>query len=147
MAELKDVDVGAAGTAKIALRWGDGVHDFRLGIAEWQMIDSKCDVGPQELYKRFTLGIWKVAELRETMRCALIGGGLKPIEASKLVEQYIDGRPLMESINHAIAIIGVAILGPQDDPVGKMTAATDAQGQTSRTDGSPSLPSSAPELQ
>lgn len=147
MTPLQDVEVGPAGSAKITLRWGDGVHDFRLGTAEWQAIDTKCDVGPQELYRRFQNGKWKLNELRETMRWGLIGGGLKAAEASKLIEQYVDARPLMESVNHAIAIIGVALVGPADDPVGKTTAAEKPQGQPSQTEGSPSLPSTVPALQ
>lgn len=126
------------GSARVSLAWADGTYEFRLAIGEWRLLQRVSDAGPQELYRRFRHGTWRVDDLRETIRVGLIGGGMKPVDALKLVEEYIDARPLMESVQHCIAIIGQSLTGPpEDDPSGKTEAAKDRQSPSEQSSLSP----------
>lgn len=102
-------------TGTITLAWGDDEYPFRLAIGELQELERKTDAGPLELYDRLIARKWHVADLREIHRNGLIGGGMAPPDAMKLVRRYVDERPLMESVSTAQAILLSALLGPPDD--------------------------------
>lgn len=95
--------------AKITLDWADDEHAFCLRIGELRELEGKTGVGPQRLMRRISEGDWRVDDLRETLRLGLIGGGMKPSDALTLVRRYVDERPLIESIQPALAVL-VAVL-------------------------------------
>lgn len=103
----------------VTMVWADGEHRFRLAIGQLRELQEKTGVGPQRLYERIFTGDWHVDDLRETIRLGLIGGGAKPTDAVKLVERYVDGRPLNESRVPAQVILVAALSGVPDDVVGK----------------------------
>lgn len=98
----------------VLLPFGDGEHPVRLPMAQLYELDEKTEAGPLELYQRITEGKWKVRDLRETIRLALIGGGMKPAQALSLVKRYVEERPLMESVEPARIILMYALTGPPD---------------------------------
>lgn len=100
--------------ASIELAWADGTYPFRLALSQIEELQEKTDCGPYELHSRILNGKWRVRDLRETIRCGLIGGGMEPSKASTLVQRYADNRPLVESIRPALAILGAALLGAPD---------------------------------
>lgn len=132
--------------AEITLAWADGEHAFRLGLGQLRELQEKTDAGPAFLLDRLSRGTWRVDDIRETIRLGLIGGGKAPAEALALVTRYVDERPLMESIPVAQAIIMVAIMPVEDDPLGKPAPAGDASGLPN-AGSSPSPASTAPGLQ
>lgn len=118
--------------------WGDGDHVFRLPIDQLLELQERCGAGPVEILDRLCQRRWRVQDVRETIRLALIGGGMAPLEALARVKRYVDSRPLLESIEPAVAALGAALVGPvEDDAPGKQTAGA---GQ----DGSPPPPSTEP---
>lgn len=128
--------------AKITLQWGEGETVFRLAIGELRELQAKLDAGPQALWTRLMDGSWKVDDLVETIRLALIGGGTSPADARRLVDYYVIGRPLLESRSTAIAVLGAALIGVQDDPVGK-EAAPEPAPEASASNGPASMASAA----
>lgn len=105
----------------VTMTWGDGEHTFRLALGQLQELQGVTGFGPEALYRRNLEGEWHVEELRETIRLGLIGGGMKPTDATDLVKRYVDDRPLLESKTPAQVILVAALVGPPDDPVGKAT--------------------------
>lgn len=113
--------------ASITIDWADGTYTFRLPIAQIEELQEKTDCGPYFLFNRIASGQWRIADLRETIRLGLIGGGMKPTKARVLVERYVDARPYAESIKPAQAILGAALIGaPDGEKPGKRKAAKEA---------------------
>lgn len=134
---------------KITLDWADGTHTFRLGIAQIEELQEKTDCGPYFLLNRINSGTWRVADLRETIRLGLIGGGLTPAEALPLVRWNVEGRPLMESVAPARAILMAALMGaPDGEKTGKKRRAAKPKTKppSDQTDGSalPPITAQAP---
>lgn len=125
----------------IAFAWGEGETRFRLAIGEWRELQTKTGVGPARLFSRLNSGDWQVDDLVEVIRLGLIGGGAKPADARRLVDYYVVGRPLLESVPVALAIVGAGLIGG-DEPVGKEdrpAAAADGTGSISPPSTEPAL--------
>jgi hypothetical protein len=99
----------------VVFDWADGEHTFRLGIGQLRELQERCNAGPLMLARRLIHGDWRLDDLRETIRLGLIGGGLEPSKALSLVRNYVDERPLMESVEIAGRIINAALVGPGDE--------------------------------
>jgi len=121
--------------------WGDAERTFRLGIGEWRKVQETCDAGPGEIAARLStwaavrgqhpnssfldllsvggLGRWRVDDVREPIYRALIGGGMDPTSAGRLLRELHDERPLMENIDLALAIVLASLVGPAEEPVGE----------------------------
>lgn len=122
-------------TADIELKWGDGVQLFSLRVGQIGELQEKCGEpnrmdgsirlsGPAEIAERLGSGRWRLADVRETIRLALIGGGKTPTEALTLVTRYVDQRPLGESVLVAYAIILKALTGPPEEAAEEKKAET-----------------------
>ena len=128
--------------ARINAFFGDGDHDFRLGIGELRELQEKCGVGPGVLEKRLrTLSNdWRVDDVREVLRVGLCGGGMKPPTAHLLVTRYVDELPAWaDNVELAHRVVISAFVGSQleeggdqdmpgksDDPTGDPSAETDS---------------------
>lgn len=107
----------------VTLEFADGEYPFRLRMAQLIELDETCQVGPQRMLIDFAESNGRTKWIREIIRLGLIGGGLKPVEASRLVKSYVDERPLMESVLHAQVILSAAVVGmPEDSPPEKLEA-------------------------
>jgi hypothetical protein len=126
-------------SGEIALLWGDKERTFRLGIGEWVKVQEKCDAGPGEILARLApvfaatqqglkfeqivamgyLGRWRVDDIREPLYRGLIGGGMGPTEAGKLVVELVDDRPLLEPLSLAYQVVLTSIVGAADEPLGE----------------------------
>lgn len=110
-------------TATVEVDFADG--RFALCIAKHAQIfelQDKCDAGPLLILKRLNDGSWRINDFRETIRLALIGGGMSAPDALTRVRRYVDDRPWQESIAVARAALFAAIVGVPDDPLGKPEA-------------------------
>jgi hypothetical protein len=83
------------------------------------------------------LGAWRVDDVREPLYRGLIGGGMTPTEAGKLVRELFDERPLLENIDLALAVVLGSLLAPDDEPLGE------SEGEAATT-GSPEASSPLP---
>jgi hypothetical protein len=101
--------------APVTFHFGDAVYAFDLTkIAQLQDLQDKTGMGPQELFQRLVRGQWRVQELSETVRLALIGGGTKPADAAVIVERHLLSVPLVESVKIAVAALQMLLIGPVD---------------------------------
>lgn len=112
--------------ASIDLDFGDGTHTFRLGWGELVKVQEACDAGPYVVLDRLTAGTWRMEDIREVIRCGLIGGGMTPGDALKLVRDYVEARPPVENVILARAILSIALAGAPDEKPGEPVAANQA---------------------
>lgn len=140
----------------ITLPFGDGEYTFRLAKREWQKLDERLQIGPEELLKRLHLGQWRFNELVEIHRLGLEGGRsvLTPAgmvdqaRINRLVRDYVEeelyfiGRKSVTDPNvidtqfgsktTALAIVDAACIGPAHD-LPKSAANAEAQSSLSPT--------------
>ena len=57
--------------------------------------------------------------VREVIRIALVGGGKAPVEALKLIDRYVDKRPLVETIPLSFDILEAAFFGTEEKTDGE----------------------------
>lgn len=131
----------AAFDGGITAPFGDGDQTFRLALAQLLELQEKADAGPMELLARLRGISWRVQDVRETVRLGLIGGGMSPPDALRLVQRYVDGRPLLESVPIAALVLMAALQGPEEIAPGKAEATeeTGASPPPPYTDPAPSL--------
>ena len=96
---------------------------FDLRIEEIGQLETLCGSGVGAIYTRVATLQFRMADIRETIRLGMIGGGLIGSHADLLVEQNVDGRPINESVSLAYAILkhlfdGIAD-ATKDDPPGE----------------------------
>ncbi|WP_314945887.1 gene transfer agent family protein [Bradyrhizobium cosmicum] len=90
--------------------FGDGEHVFKLTKSMVEELEKKC--GPiGALSNRMFARSFSQADLSETIRVALIGGGITPKRAHELIVAYVDGRPLAEIYELAAKILERTLFG------------------------------------
>lgn len=115
---------------EIAFDWADGHYTFRLAIGHWRELRDKTGAGPYELYDRVVRRKWAIDDLREVVRLGLIGGGMAPVEALKLVQRYVDERPLLESVPVALRIMQASLIPPENDQPKKASGEAETTGHS-----------------
>jgi hypothetical protein len=112
--------------AAVTLDFADGSYRFRLGYKELEELQESVDAGPWYLLGQFSAlsqmlvnpsavrGL-TVRMPREIIRIGLIGGGMKPADALRLVRLYVDERPPDESISVAFKVLTAALRGADDE--------------------------------
>jgi hypothetical protein len=106
--------------ASIALDFADDTYQFALHWKQIGELQEKCDAGPYVILQRLTTGSWRIEDVSNVIRLGLIGGGMEPIPALKLVRSYVEARPPMESLLYAQAILSAGLMGaPDEDDIKK----------------------------
>lgn len=95
--------------------YGDAEHDFRLSPELIIALESKTGRGIGGLSRSMFGGDFRLAEITETIRLALIGGGTDPAEAAALVSVYTGIMPIMESYALAVEILANLMTGKAAD--------------------------------
>lgn len=113
--------------ASIELDFGDGTHKFRLAWGELCKVQEACDAGPYVVLERLTMGTWRMEDIREVIRYGLIGGGMVPGDALKLVREYVEERPPVENVIFARVILSTGLLGAKDETPGESAVANPAE--------------------
>lgn len=113
--------------AKKTLSWVGGEHEFALHIGQLRALQDNTQAGPEQLLRRMASGDWRIDDLVETIRLGLIGGGLPSGEAGPLVMRLFQQHPIIEFKSTAYQILGAALVGVEDDPVGEPQGATAPQ--------------------
>lgn len=107
--------------------FGDGPHDFQLNIAELEELQELTDAGPEEVFHRVSEGRWRVADIRETIRLGLKGGGMAPLKARAMIDRYAASGDLANQKALVTAILAAALVGApdEDEPSGEMQGESD----------------------
>lgn len=125
--------------------FGDDEYDFRLGWGEIVELQEKLGCGPHFLLNRLQTGEWLVQDISQIIRLGLIGGGLEPVAAVRLVKRYVEERPPLENHHLAFVVLTAGLMGSSEEPVGEPKAASpDQPSMTSRTEKSDLPPSTEP---
>lgn len=135
--------------ASLTLEWGDGEHVFRLRHGELIELQEKTDAGPMWILTRMMTPTpenrgWRVEDIREVIRLGLIGGGMEPGKALRLIRSYVDPRPPMENLLFAQSILAAGIMGVPDDQPQKKSAVASMKSTRSRAASGDGPPSSEP---
>lgn len=85
--------------------FGDAEHPFALTPWAQGELEKLTGVGIGALCLRLPHGDFRIVEIVETIRLALIGGGMSPQDAAHLVETYAKPRPLTETFPLAARIL------------------------------------------
>lgn len=155
-------------SGEITLAFGDGEYPFRLAIGQWRKVQEATDAGPPELLARMApafeamrrgvkaadlisaglLGRWRIDDIRAPIFQGLLGGGMEPPRAAKMVTDWVDERPLLESLGVAYQIVQASFTGVEDeDASGGAKGETDpplSPEESSGSDKTASTPSAAP---
>jgi Phage tail tube protein, GTA-gp10 len=91
--------------------FGDAERDFTLTPTLIVELERVTGAGIGALAKRLFAGQFKHADMLETIRLALIGGGETPQVAASLVLVYAAERPINEVLPVAVAILETAFFG------------------------------------
>jgi hypothetical protein len=97
--------------------FGDGEREFALP-SKWILeLERTTGTGMGELFRKLTAGTFRLAEITETIRLAMIGGGTPPQEADHLVRTYVgtEGHPLIEAHVLAADILTHVYAGEQKE--------------------------------
>lgn len=81
--------------AEVTLEWADAEYLFALKAKQVEELEHLCGEGIGRICARvFNKVDYTYKHLRETIRLGLIGGGMDAVRAKRLVETYVDGRPI-----------------------------------------------------
>jgi hypothetical protein len=126
---------------EVEFPWGDDEHKFNIAKLKCILeLEEKCGVGIAEIYYRIASGKWRWNDCRETLRLGLIGAGMTPDKALRLINRYCDDRPMVESVLPAQAVLATAMVGVPGDDLAKK-AETE---RTKEDQSTPTVDSSAP---
>ncbi len=94
--------------------FGDDEYDFRLTLPTLLELERSTGLGIATICQRIFQREFAHADLTETIRLALIGGGTVPKRAAELTATYATGRPLAEIYPLAFAIAEATWFGKDD---------------------------------
>ncbi|HEY0011556.1 MAG TPA: gene transfer agent family protein [Allosphingosinicella sp.] len=96
---------------------GEGYYDLCLRIGELIALQEKLGVGPFIAAQRLASGEWFVSDITETIRLALIGGGMAQKEAFDLVKRNIVEGHLIDYSATAAQCLYAALTGVEEEPL------------------------------
>ena len=109
-------------SAEVTFFWADDEHSFALKWGQLIELQEKCDAGPYVILERLAANAWRMEDISEIIRLGLIGGGMPPVPALKLVKRYVKDRPPVESVQPAQVILAAALVGAPEEVVEKSGA-------------------------
>ena len=109
---------------------GEGYYSLRLGIDELIQLQEKTGVGPNVIATRLLQQEWLVDDIRETIRLALIGGGMSQKDAFDMVKRCVKEGYLMDYVSVAANAIYAALTGIEDEPLPGEAEAPTMENQT-----------------
>jgi hypothetical protein len=119
--------------ARFTAEFADGTYDFCMNYGAIRMLQESRDMGPLFIFGLLESGAWRVEDIREIIRCGLIGGGMAPARAVKLVQMYVEERPPMENMALAKRVLGAGLIGAPEEGLGESEAASPPSGETDST--------------
>jgi hypothetical protein len=127
-----------SGTGEASTDFAGETREFRIRLGEIRHIEQKCEVGIGEVCRRLAkaayvtskfgglealaMGVEIHAEdVRAPIYEGLVGGGMRPADATKIVRQEIDDRGVRGLLDN-VAVALVVLLGSQETPPGEPQA-------------------------
>lgn len=119
----------------IVLMLGGEDRNFRFGLAEHERLQETLDMGLSLVVQNLhpyaastraglpfgtvldarVLGDVRLDQIKAVILNGLIGGGMAPNDAAKVVTTWVDNRPVLENALTAYAIGLAALIGPDDE--------------------------------
>ena len=90
---------------------GDAEYDLLLSPAVIVELERLTGRGIGGIFRRLAASEFSFAEVIDTIRLGLVGGGMDPRRAAELVETYVKPRPLAETFPMALAVMEAAWFG------------------------------------
>lgn len=90
---------------------GDAAHDLALTPPMIVELERLTGRGIGGIFRRLAASEFAFAEVVETIRLALVGGGMEPQRADEIVETYVKPRPLAEIFPIALSVMEAAWFG------------------------------------
>lgn len=106
----------------ITFEWGGAERRFMIGIGELARIQEACEASPVEVLKRLQSASPRVMEPSIVLRQGLIGGGMEPERAGKLVKDFCLTPAIAawaDSFVPAALVLAAGIYGVADEEPGK----------------------------
>lgn len=133
-----------SGAAEVLLPFGGLDRLFRMPIGRMRAVEAKCDAGPPELLARYVKQTWRSDDVREPILQGLIGGGMAPHEAQRLVETSMDGLGQLPFVPIAQGIVMAYLIGSPDEEPGEPRAGEAKASRPSREEKHATPPSTEP---
>ncbi len=108
--------------AQITLTWADGDYVFRLGWGELELLQEACNAGPYVILDRLNDKTFRIGDISHVLRLGLIGGGLPPTDALRLVRAYVENRVPSENVIFAQAVLSAGCVGAPEEKLGETDA-------------------------
>ena len=97
--------------------FGDDTYAFGLTLPLALELERKCDVSLSSTIRSFYESNYRLHVVIETLRLALIGGGLDPEKAKNLVETYLLPMGLEKSRMIAMVVLAELMTGDTDEDI------------------------------
>lgn len=91
--------------------FGDAEHTFDFSTPLLIELETLTGAGIGGLFNRLVKREFRFSDLLAVIRLGLIGGGLRPEEAGRLVKIYAEGRPIEETFPLALEILSTLWFG------------------------------------
>lgn len=126
------------------VNWAGGEHPFLLRIGEMLALEKSCGTGIGAVFGRLSSSLtggplWHVADITETLRLGLIGGGAARDEAQSVVNATVDRVGLLSLAPIAMTVLLLSLKGDDpdedesDDPQDKKKATPRARSTRTRS--------------
>lgn len=99
----------------VDITWAGGEHPFLLTIELLRALQERCDAGPAWVLGRLSSQQWMVDDIVSTIQFGLEGGGMPKADARKLVRQFVEDRPLTDSLNTAQTVLMASLYSGADE--------------------------------
>lgn len=109
--------------------FADGTYQFRLAWGELIKLQEARDTGPYVILDRLLTGRWHVQDISDVIRLGLVGAGMEPVKALKLVRSYVEERVPLENLVLAQRVLGAGLIGTSEEEVGKKSEAASQKSQ------------------
>lgn len=128
--------------AKLTRDFADGTYTFRMAWGQLIALQEKTGVGPPVLLERLFGRSWMIGDIAQVIRLGLIGGGMKDVDALRLVRRYVEERLPMDNLELAQRIMHAGLWGAPDEPPGEQQGEERASASTTSptADGAQSPP-------
>ena len=92
-------------------------YEFRYGWGQIIKLQEARDCGPFLIYQRLFDQSWRVEDIREVIRFGLIGGGMDPVRAKRLILEFVETDAPLASLPLAQRVLTAALVGSDDEEV------------------------------
>ncbi len=131
-------------TALVRRFFGDGEHEFRIGVEQAIELQERFDCGLS-----FTLDhvvAIRIDVIREVLRLGLIGAGMMDERAFRMVDRHVQPGYFADRAKLAFDVVEATLRGAPDETLGESAggATTDRRSPEGKSDGPTSTASHAP---